>query len=298
VLKSHLSKDKLLALKSKLLLAKGSEMKTMSHVRHFLGLVMAILQEVEPRIKLKALLSFACMLPGELSDEYSRLVADSVEASSSAPQKAKSIGLGGTLSRLQSNHIAVPSSEARRDQPAVPDVKRKVEDAEYIPSQSQSTYMTGPSEVKTEGSGQIRSYASKRAKLLLSASLSAPAAPVVGSLVKAESGVRALCTEPRSAQIAAPTQTKPSFLSKLSSLNNIALTGAVKASNLAGSRTSRPGNFSCTVCKEVATDPCAARCGHVCCQVCWTRWLKVNSSCPLCRKHADVNSVTRIIVKE
>lgn len=265
-------------------------MKTMSHVRHFLGLVMAILQDVEPRIKLKALLSFACMLPGELSDEYSRLVTDSVETSSSAHQKAKSIGLGSGLGRLQSKHSAAPSSEARRDQPAAPDVKRKFEEAEYLPSQSQSSYMTGPSEVKMEGSGPIRSYASKRAKLLLSASLSAPAAPVVGSLVKAESGVRALCTEPQSA--------KPSFLSKLSSLNNIALTGAVKASNLAGSRTSRPGNFSCTVCKEVATEPCAARCGHVCCQVCWTRWLKVNSSCPLCRKHADVNSVTRIIVKE
>ncbi|KAJ1401580.1 hypothetical protein B484DRAFT_317489, partial [Ochromonadaceae sp. CCMP2298] len=41
--------------------------------------------------------------------------------------------------------------------------------------------------------------------------------------------------------------------------------------------------FSCGACHEAAEAPCAGRCGHVCCQVCWTKWLRVKKSCPICR---------------
>ena len=41
--------------------------------------------------------------------------------------------------------------------------------------------------------------------------------------------------------------------------------------------------YDCLICKNVALEPCAARCGHICCESCWLRWLKVKETCPLCR---------------
>jgi hypothetical protein len=34
--------------------------------------------------------------------------------------------------------------------------------------------------------------------------------------------------------------------------------------------------YVCLVCKEQATEPCAAKCGHICCENCWKRYAHVN----------------------
>ena len=308
ILKTLLPKEKILALKSKLMLAKGSEMRSLSQAKHFLDSVLVILEGVtDAAVKRKALLSFACMLPAELADEYARLVTDTVGDSSAggSNNKPKTVGLG--QGKLMSRSSAASgglgagpprdASLSERQQASAQDSKRKLsaEEDNYSYSQSQSSaYMAGTQDVKTEG-GLLRSAPSKRAKQLLSATMSsstsARGAVGASALVKSEGTSNG--TQDKSGS-------KLSFLSKLSSLDNIALTGAVKASNFADNRANRVGSahLACTVCKEQpATDPCAARCGHVCCLVCWTKWLKVNQSCPQCRQPADANSVTRILVK-
>ncbi len=292
------------------MLAKGNEMRSLSQAKHFLDSVLAILEGITGAgVKRKALLSFACMLPTELADEYARLVTDTVDGSSvgGTSNKPKTVGLG--LGKLMSKSAAAASaglgasvprdvSLSERQLASVQDNKRKLatEEDSYAYSQSQSSaYMTGTQDVKTE-SGLMRSAPSKRAKQLLSATMSsstnARGASGASALIKTEGASSATQHD--------KTGSKLSFLSKLSSLDNIALTGAVKASNLADNRSNRVGSahLACTVCKEQpATDPCAARCGHVCCLICWTKWLKVNQSCPQCRQPADSNSVTRILVK-
>jgi hypothetical protein len=56
--------------------------------------------------------------------------------------------------------------------------------------------------------------------------------------------------------------------------------------------------LTCGVCKEPAASPCAGRCGHVCCQECWSIWLRKSQTCPMCRAPADTNSVTRVIIRK
>jgi hypothetical protein len=55
-----------------------------------------------------------------------------------------------------------------------------------------------------------------------------------------------------------------------------------------GTATSGEGNSNnrhlhCSICKDLASNPCADSCGHVCCQNCWMECLKRSKACPVCR---------------
>lgn len=67
--------------------------------------------------------------------------------------------------------------------------------------------------------------------------------------------------------------------------------------NLASSNIQN-SKLNCVICNETAKDPCAARCGHVCCQGCWLKWLPIKPICPVCRRPAATDSITRIVVKK
>ena len=54
--------------------------------------------------------------------------------------------------------------------------------------------------------------------------------------------------------------------------------------------------YDCLVCKSVALVPCGAKCGHICCESCWVRWLKVKESCPLCRAPTLLNQIKKIML--
>ena len=54
--------------------------------------------------------------------------------------------------------------------------------------------------------------------------------------------------------------------------------------------------YDCLVCKNVALEPCAARCGHICCENCWIRWLKVKETCPLCRAPTLLDQIKKITI--
>lgn len=267
--------------------------------------LLPLLRTVDPRLQLSAMLSFSCMLPPALADEYAGIVNDSVEItrklaqSGSGKLSAKAGAMKSELSLSQRNineHIRSVLLES----------KRQIDDDTFSNLQQHQ----GHGDVKTEGGGGGRLFVpSKRAKSMFAASQAASSAQISPGqqTIKLEGGKAEAHRPPPPTQLSQAClisngMTRPSFLSKLSGLDNITLTGAVKAGNLSGtdSRNSRAGSskvLTCGVCKEKALDPCAGRCGHVCCQVCWTKWLKVNASCPMCRAPADKNSVTRIIIK-
>ena len=164
------------------------------------------------------------------------------------------------------------------------------------PSSSSSTSSTS----KTTGGGSLISLQSKTTSLLNS--------------LKSKAFMKPISTTIATATTTTSTAAASNVgRSRLAGLDAITLTGPIRASNVVATErhsrissniTSSTTNSSilsnklvCAICKEKATNPCAGRCGHVCCQECWTKWLKVNSSCPLCRAPADRTSVTRIIIK-
>ena len=57
-------------------------------------------------------------------------------------------------------------------------------------------------------------------------------------------------------------------------------------------------NYMCPICKDMAVEPCAALCGHVCCRQCWGHWLRVgkNPVCPSCKRPADPQTLTPIVM--
>ena len=54
--------------------------------------------------------------------------------------------------------------------------------------------------------------------------------------------------------------------------------------------------YVCAVCKSVAEEPCAARCGHICCETCWTQWMKRQQSCPCCRAPTTLQQIKKITI--
>jgi peroxin-10 len=91
---------------------------------------------------------------------------------------------------------------------------------------------------------------------------------------------------------------RDSLLSKLQELNRFEgiKPGISNAKSLGSQPTVAP--LKCIICSEPSTNPCAARCGHICCQNCWLAWLKQKNACPLCRQEASINTITRIKLKE
>jgi hypothetical protein len=269
-----LSKDDMRKLKSKLLMLKSNAISTTSDLSRFLDDVRGLFACVETRIKVDSLKSFVCLVPADLGRTYLRLVEDDV-----AKPKAKATKRENDTLLSERNvqaHIRDVLLESRCRQ----------ESDERL-SQSQTQFS------QADVGGALRSQPSKRAKMMLSAAAGMSAA---ASKVKSEP---ASITSLGAGSAAKPKQ---SFLSQMAGLDNIALSGAVRGSNLAATAPARhsqvgSSKLTCAVCKEKASTPCAGRCGHVCCQDCWVRWLKVNSSCPLCRAPASTASVTKIIIK-
>ena len=56
-------------------------------------------------------------------------------------------------------------------------------------------------------------------------------------------------------------------------------------------------SIKCIICCDVSQQPCAARCGHICCAPCWTQWLRVNQTCPSCRKPASADTISNLVIK-
>lgn len=135
-------------------------------------------------------------------------------------------------------------------------------------SSSQSTMPSDDSKLNTNALG------SKRAKQLLQ------------------------MTSASAVTVSAPAAKNNSFLSRLQSISSMEMSHQSTGNSLLD-RTSKPAvtkKLLCIVCKDVATLPCAAKCGHVCCQKCWMQWLKVKATCPLCREPASQQSITHIVV--
>jgi hypothetical protein len=57
--------------------------------------------------------------------------------------------------------------------------------------------------------------------------------------------------------------------------------------------------FSCGVCHDASeATRAAAPCRHTCCVECWTKWLKISPTCPICREPASHDTIKRIYRKQ
>ena len=56
--------------------------------------------------------------------------------------------------------------------------------------------------------------------------------------------------------------------------------------------------LSCAICTEAVENPYAARCGHICCRLCWEKVLQCGALCPLCRKPTSAVELTLVVVRE
>jgi Zinc finger, C3HC4 type (RING finger) len=54
--------------------------------------------------------------------------------------------------------------------------------------------------------------------------------------------------------------------------------------------------YVCTVCKNDAAEPCAAKCGHICCESCWSQWLRRSGTCPCCRAPTLLQQIKKITI--
>lgn len=149
----------------------------------------------------------------------------------------------------------------------------------------------------------VENVGSKRAKLLIQKSLqsqSKASNDIMSKLahIKQEGNKSQLTTDDNTASQGSFSNQKDSFLSKLkeiSSFQGVKAVGTSNAMNLNANSSS--SLLKCIICKEQANNACAARCGHICCQTCWTHWLKVKSACPLCRHPTTIDSITKIRIK-
>ena len=146
------------------------------------------------------------------------------------------------------------------------------------------------------GNEDVLNHSSKRAKTMLSASQSDRAS---GS--SATAALLASVHQSSSQSTTTGPSKRPDFLSQLKSIDSMQL--SFPTSNQTRVSSSNKSmlvdkRVQCIMCQETATDASAARCGHLGCEVCWKQWLKVNESCPLCRKPASTSTITRVIVKK
>ena len=171
-------------------------------------------------------------------------------------------------------------------------VKRKVdennESVTTISTQPFSTSSTFSYIKDVVADDDVENLGSKRAKLLIQKSLQSQSQ----SSSVASNKLAAIKQEPSTSS--GPNDNFLSKMKEISSFKGIK-PGSSNVMSLQGSSSS--SLLKCIICKEQAQEACAARCGHICCQVCWTQWLKVKSACPLCRHPTTIDSITKIKIK-
>ena len=245
--------------------------------------------------------------------------------------------LGEKRRKRRTSSSLVPHDVEKHLQSIITETKRKgteLEGTELLSSMMVDRGSRGShgSDSHTEG-GNPRSVASKRAKMIFGSSLQSKS--IINTIAKPQSHlpikmehnnnnnnkssnnnssnssnkstVNSIINEKIRHDISSTvsitkssisTTLKPTSLLDIDRLASSAIDPPSKSSSSSQASSSMQANrFKCGVCTERPSLPCAGRCGHICCQTCWVKWLQINATCPMCRAPADKNSVTRLIMK-
>ena len=216
--------------------------------------------------------------------------------------------------RTSSSHV--PHDVEKHLQSIITETKRKgteLEGTELLSSMMVDRGSRGSHgcDSHAEG-GNPRSVASKRAKMIFGSSLQSKS--IINTIAKPQSHLPIKMEHKNnkssnnnsssssnkstvnSITKSTSTTLKPTSLLDIDRLASSAIDPPSKSSSQASS-SMQANRFKCGVCTERPSLPCAGRCGHICCQACWVKWLQINATCPMCRAPADKNSVTRLIMK-
>jgi hypothetical protein len=52
----------------------------------------------------------------------------------------------------------------------------------------------------------------------------------------------------------------------------------------------------CCICRDKAAKPFVAKCGHICCFDCWSRWLEEKLECPICRERVRLRQLRKMFL--
>lgn len=155
--------------------------------------------------------------------------------------------------------------------------------------------------VQSQGTG-VAWQPSKRAKLLAASAASTP----TYTTTPAATGKQALkpAAQDRPDDL---SQSPGDFLSQVNSIEfrnlRTKATGNNGANKVSAPLVPNPKRLECCICTEPATTPCASKqCGHIACESCWKRWFNSKSaggaSCPVCRKAASIETLTKVSIKQ
>lgn len=217
-----------------------------------------------------------------------------------APQPKKTIDAFFSTSqqrpKLTTDHPPPPPAIQRQQEPAtIPPIKPLKDLSDVLKNVSQPVIKPAAVPAKEEeflqdasqstAASQSQQYRpSKRAKLMVSMSTETTPAPATTSTVTKNALLTSLISGGKG------KSEPPSRAFKVvSSSGSVSVAGG--PSGLAAA-----SKLGCTVCGTGTTMKGAARCGHVCCLECWTKWLRTSKTCPTCRAPTSADDISKLTI--
>ena len=48
--------------------------------------------------------------------------------------------------------------------------------------------------------------------------------------------------------------------------------------------------------RDPALDPCVGPCGHICCKLCWSKWISIKKCCPICKEYVSAETISTMVI--
>lgn len=96
-------------------------------------------------------------------------------------------------------------------------------------------------------------------------------------------------------QSSATQQVQSSSTSKAALFTNVESISLSRRSNATAADSAQMKRLACIVCKESPPQNASVSpCGHICCEICWERCLRVKLECPMCRQRTALSDIARL----
>ena len=226
---------------------------------------MDILADLDVNTKLCSLLTLSCVMPAGLVETFTRLAE--AACSSWEPTDKK---------KVKANTLTTTTATATTTAAAMTSSTMTTATSRGTTDRTQATAADSSelSEPLSQSEAGASKIGSKRARLMVDS-----------------------CMQGRQVK----TSTSTSFLfGRMEEVGRISLQPKTASSSLSffAAAPVLAMNRTCGICKTVATEPVVARCGHVCCNSCWSKLLKIKPSCPFCNAAVSADQLRQLKIKK
>lgn len=235
---------------------------------------------------------FSILVPEKHSELYNSIAhksiqfisASTINSSQSQPQSNSQSSLDSKKRPIDSNSIS--SSQSNLSQNST----KHQSNREPLSSSTTTSSSSSPSVFSSELLAQ-ESRASKRAKMMQSTAT---------ATTTTTSNQQSLSTSSSSSTPSSSALARSTIKTLLSTVDSIKLSKDPTSSSnnsIQNNQQEKLKKIMCIICTESPPKiACASPCGHICCEECWEKWLKVNSICPMCRVRTTRSDIARIRV--